>query len=95
MIVGKELIAIFLVFEQPLLLVYVIIAVPALTPLRKPDEVIPATEELLVVQGELEAAVPDPVNVVVLPIQTSAEPVIDGKALIVTESEFEHPLLLV
>ena len=71
------------------------VAVPAEAPVITPADVILATAELLLVQGELEAAVPDPVNVVVDPTQTSAVPEMVGNALMVTVCVAEQPLLFV
>ena len=68
--------------------------VPAATPETTPDETV-ATEEEAEVQGFDEAAVPDPVNVVVAPIHADVVPEIVGNALIVTVCVAEQPLLLV
>jgi hypothetical protein len=69
--------------------------VPAATP-----ETTPAVETVAIYgdaedQGELVAAVPDPVKVVEAPIQALAVPEMVGKALIVTVCVAEQPLLLV
>ena len=93
--VGKLLTTALAVIEHPLLLVYVMVAVPADAPVITPEEVMLATALLLVVHGELVAAVPEPVSVLVAPTQTSAEPEMVGKALIVMVSVLEQPLLLV
>jgi hypothetical protein len=92
--VGSALIVTVCVVEQPLLLVYVIIEVPAATPVTTPPETV-ATEGEAEVQGFDEAAVPEPVNVVVAPIQADVVPEMVGNALIVTVCVAEQPLLLV
>ena len=53
---------------------------PAVTAVTKPVELTVATEVLDEVHGEEAFAVPDPVNVMVLSVQTAAEPVIVGAA---------------
>ena len=71
-----------------------IIEVPAATPVTTPPETV-ATEGEAEVQGFDEAAVPEPVNVVVAPIQADVVPEMVGNALIVTVCVAEQPLLLV
>lgn len=93
--VGKLLTTAFAVIVQPLLLVYVMVAVPAAAPVNTPDEVMLAATVLLLTQGLVVAGVPDPVKVVVEPTQTSAEPEIVGKALMVMVSVLAQPLLFV
>jgi len=83
------------VFEQPLLLVYVMVVVPGLTPVTTPALFTVATPVLEDVHGLTAAGVPDPVNVVVDPTQTFNVPVIVGCALTVTVAVLLHPLLLV
>lgn len=51
-----------------------------MTPVTTPVELTVATEVLDDVHGEDVFAVPDPVNVILLPIQTEAEPVMVGAA---------------
>ncbi len=68
--------------------------VPAVTPVTTPPETV-ATEGDTEVQGLEAAAVPDPVKVVVAPIQVDVVPEMVGSALIVTVCVAEHPLLLV
>jgi len=92
--VGSALIVTVCVAEQPLLSVYVMTEVPAATPETTPPETV-ATEVVAEVQGLEVAAVPDPVNVVVAPIQADAVPEMVGSALIVTVCVVEQPLLLV
>jgi len=92
--VGSALIVTVCVEEHPLLSVYVMTDVPAATPETTPDETV-ATEVVAEVQGLEVAAVPDPVNVVVAPIQADAVPEMVGSALIVTVCVVEQPLLLV
>ena len=81
--VGSALIVTVCVAEQPLLSVYVITEVPAATPVTTPPETV-ATEVVAEVQGLEVAAVPDPVNVVVAPIQADALPEMVGSAFTVT-----------
>jgi hypothetical protein len=71
------------------------VAVPADAPVITPEDVMLATALLLVAHGVEVAAVPEPVNVLVAPTQTSAEPEMVGSALIVMVSVLEQPLLLV
>jgi hypothetical protein len=54
-----------------------------------------ATPVLDDVHGVVDAAVPDPVKVMVDPSQTVSGPEIVGKALTVMVTVLEHPLLLV
>ena len=91
---GNEWIVTVCVAEQPLLFVYVMTEVPAATPETTPPETV-ATEVVAEVQGLEVAAVPDPVNVVVAPIQADAVPEMVGSALIVTVCVEEQPLLSV
>jgi len=92
--VGSALIVTVCVEEHPLLSVYVMTDVPAATPVTTPDETV-ATEVVAEVQGLEVAAVPDPVNVVVAPIQADAVPEMVGSALMVTVCVAEQPLLSV
>ena len=92
--VGNALIVTDCVAEQPLLFVKVMIDVPAAIPVTTPPETV-ATEGDAEVQGLEAAAVPDPVKVVVAPIQVDVVPEMVGSALIVTVCVAEHPLLLV
>lgn len=71
------------------------VAVPADAPVITPEAVMLATALLLVAHGVVVAAVPEPVSVLVAPTQTSAEPEMVGRALIVMVSVLEQPLLLV
>jgi len=64
-------------------LVYVIVEVPAVTPVTNPVVLIVATAELEVVQALEVAAVAVPDNWFVLPTQALKVPVIVGSALIV------------
>ena len=63
--------------------------VPAAIPVTTPALVIVATEVLLDTHGVVEAAVADPVNVVVEPTQTLVVPVMVGKAFTVNITELE------
>ena len=69
--------------------------VPADTLVTTPLASTVATEVVADTQGLVVAAVPEPVNVVVDPIQALAVPVIVGNALIVTVCVAEQPLLFV
>jgi len=94
-IAGCALTVIVVILEHPLLLVYVMVVVPGLTPVTTPALFTVATPVLEDVHGLTAAGVPEPVNVVVDPAQTFNAPVIAGCALTVTIVVFEHPLLLV
>jgi len=94
-IVGNPLTVTTAVIIQPLLLVYVIVVVPTLTPVTCPELSIVATAVSDDTQGVVVAAVPDPVNCVVKPSQTFKVPVILGKALTVTTAVIEHASVLV
>ena len=82
--VGKGLTVTTAVLEQPLLLTYVIVDVPAETPVTKPVFETVATAVLEDVQGFVAFAVGEPVNCVVDPAHTVNVPVIFGSGLIVT-----------
>ena len=69
--------------------------VPADTPVTTPLASTVATEVVADTQGLVVAAVPEPVKVVVDPIQALAVPVMVGNALIVTVCVAEQPLLFV
>jgi hypothetical protein len=71
------------------------VAVPADAPVITPEDVMLATALLLVAHGVVVAAVPEPVSVLVAPTQTSAEPEMVGRALMVMVSVLKQPLLLV
>ena len=94
-IAGCALTVIVVVLEHPLLLVYVIVVVPGLTPVTTPALLTVATPVLEDVHGLAAAGVPDPVNVIVDPSQTAVGPLIAGWALTVIVTVLEHPLLLV
>ena len=95
-IVGKALTVTVAVILHPLLLVKVITLVPAATPVTRPVVLTVATVVVAETQGEVAAAVPEPVNWVVDPTQTVSVPVIVGKAFTVTAvlALFLHPLAL-
>ena len=76
-------------------MVYVIVVVPAATPVTNPVVLIVATAELEVVQALEVAAVAVPDNWVVLPTQALKVPVIVGSALIVIETDSLQPLSFV
>src|SRR6185436_9993955 len=80
---------------HPLLSVYVIVDVPADTPVTTPPFVMVATPVLDDVHGLTAAGVPDPVNVVVNPTHTLSVPVIAGAGFTVTVAVILHPLLSV
>ena len=69
--------------------------VPADTPVTTPEVEIVATPVDAETQALDVAAVAEPVNVVLAPIQAFVVPVMVGKALIVTVCVAEQPLLLV
>jgi hypothetical protein len=69
--------------------------VPALTPVTTPALFTVATPVFDDVHGFIAAGVPEPVNVVVDPIQTVNVPVIVGSALTVTVTVLLQPLLFV
>jgi hypothetical protein len=83
-IVGFGFTVTVCVAEQPRLFVYVIIDVPAETPVTMPVVETVATEGLAEIQGLVEAGVPLPVNAIVEPTQTLLIPVIVGLTLTVT-----------
>ena len=83
------------VFLQPPLLVYVIILVPAETPVTSPVLVTVATVVVVEVHGLVVAAVPEPASWVVDTAHTVSVPLIVGTALTVTVAVDLHPLLLV
>ena len=87
--VGSALMVTVCVAEQPLLSVYVIIEVPAVTPVTTPEAVTVATEVVADVQGLEAAAVPDPVKVVDALTQAEAVPEMVGSAFTVTVTLFE------
>ena len=72
-----------------------ITVVPAVTPVTKPLEETVAMEGLEETQGLFVAAVAEPVNCVVAPIQTTFVPVIAGMALTVTVAVTEQLATLV
>ena len=69
--------------------------VPGLTPVTTPVLLTVATPGVDEVHGVVAAGVPDPVNVMVEPSQTTVGPEIVGAALTVTVSVLLHPPLLV
>ncbi len=72
-----------------------IIEVPAVRPFTTPTASTEATDGDAEDQGELVAAVPDPVKVVEAPTHALAVPEIVGAALIVTVWVAVHPELFV
>ena len=72
------------VLLQPLLSKYVIVVVPAATPVTTPLLVIVATEASLDAHGVVLLAVPEPASVKVVPTQTSAMLLIVGIGFTVT-----------
>jgi hypothetical protein len=93
--VGSAFTVTVAVLVHPLLLVYVIVVVPAATPVTTPALFTVATPVFEDVHGLTAAGVPDPVNVAVAPIHTVNVPVIVGCALTVIVTVLEHPLLFV
>jgi hypothetical protein len=69
--------------------------VPADTPVTTPALFTVATPVLDDAHGFTAAGVPEPVKVVVDPIQTVSVPVIVGRGLTVTVTVLLHPLLFV
>jgi hypothetical protein len=94
-IVGKGFTVIVRVTVQPLLLVYVIILVPAETPVTTPELLTVATLGVADTQGFVAFGVAEPVKLVVKPTQTVGLPVIVGKGFTVIVCVILHPLLLV
>ena len=94
-IVGNAFTVTVSVMLQPLSFVYVIVVVPAATPVTTPLLVIVATDASLDAHGVLPAGVPDPVRVTVLPTHTVEVPVIVGNAFTVTVSVMLQPLSFV
>jgi hypothetical protein len=92
---GSALTVTVAVLVHPLASLYVIIELPATTPLTKPVDDTVATEVFEDVHGVVASAVPDPLNCVVNPWQTFSVPVIVGSAFTVTGVVIWHPLLLV
>ena len=85
--VGKALTVTLVAADvQPLLSVYVMVGEPAATPVTVPDETV-ANAVLEDDHALLAAAVPEPVNAVVEPIQTLAVPLIVGKAFTVNKPD--------
>ena len=93
--VGKAFTVTVLVELHPLLSLYVIVAVPAATPVTTPDEFTVAIEVLLETYGFVAFGVPVPVKVVVEPIHTVCIPDTVGKSFTVTVLVALHPLLSV
>ena len=83
------------VLLHPLLLVYVITLVPAFTPVTTPVLFTVATAVLEEVHGLTAAGVPDPVSVVVDPLQTVSDPPIVGWLFTVMVTVLLQPLLFV
>ena len=75
--------------------VYVIILVPVATPVTTPALFTVATAGVPDTHGFTMAGVPDPVRVVVPPVQTANVPVIVGNAFTVTVTVLLHPRLFV
>jgi hypothetical protein len=94
-IVGLAFTVTVAVTAQPVLFVYVIILVPAATPVTTPALFTVATAGVPDTQGFVAAGVPDPVSGVVEPTQTVSVPVIVGAAFTVTVAVALQPLLLV
>lgn len=79
---------------QPALVLYVIILVPAATPVTTPVLLIVATLVVAEDHGVVASGVPEPVKVVVNPAQTVSVPVIVGVPLTVTVAVFVQPELV-
>ena len=87
-IVGKAFTVIVSVILQPFKLVYVIVEVPALTPVTNPELFIVATNRLDEIHALVVAGAAVPVNCVVKPTQTLKLPVIVGNGFTVTVAFF-------
>ena len=94
-IVGSGFTVTVAVLTQPFELVYVIIVIPAESPFTTPALFTVATAVLEETQAFDDAAVPEPVSVVVKPWQTFSVPVIVGSAFTVTVAVITQPLELV
>ena len=92
-IVGAAVIVTVAVCVQPALFVYVITLVPTATPVTNPVLLTVATAGVAETHGFTAAAVPEPVNWVVNPIQVVKVPAIVGAALIVTVAVAVQPPL--
>ena len=80
---------------HPLLLVYVIILVPGVTPDIKPVLLTVATPGFADTHGVDAAGVPDPVSCVFDPAHTVSVPVMVGNELTVIVAVLMHPLSIV
>ena len=85
--VGRALMVTEAVMIHPLLFLYVITDVPALTPVTSPVLLMVATPVDAEDQGVVASAVAEPVNCVVLPTQALSVPVIVGNGLTVITAD--------
>ena len=88
---GIGLTSMILVCLQPLLLVYVMVALPVFVPETAP---LLSTETMLLFEllhAVGVAGVPSPVSVMPAPLQTLSGPLITGSALMVMTSVFLQP----
>ena len=90
-IVGRASTLTVAVILHPLELVYVMMEVPADTPVTTPTLSTVATAGLAETQGFVAAAVPEPVSVVVRPSQTFKVPLIVGSAFTITVAVMIQP----
>ena len=85
--VGRALMVTVAVMIHPLLFLYVITDVPALTPVTSPVLLMVATPVDAEDQGVVASAVAEPVNCVVLPTKALSVPVIVGNGLTVITAD--------
>lgn len=90
---GVETVMSF-VAEHPPFVVYVMVVVPAETPVTTPALLTVAAAVLEETHGLEPAAVPDPVNVVVDPTQTPLDPVIVVVGLDVSVTDAEVTIIV-
>jgi len=92
LIVGNAFTVKVAVMIQPLEFLYVMVEVPALTPVTTPALVTVATAVLDEVQGVVASAVAEPVSVEVCPTQATSVPLIVGNAFTVKLAVMIQPL---
>ena len=90
---GVETVISFVAVHPPFVL-YVMVVVPAETPVTTPVLLTVATAVLEETHGLEPAAVPDPVNVVVDPTQTPLDPVIVVVGLDVSVTDAEVTIIV-
>jgi hypothetical protein len=95
LIVGKAFTVNVAVFVQPSVFIYVMVVVPAATPVTTPAVLIVAIPVLEDAHGVVPCAVADPVKVEVNPIQADKVPLIVGKAFTVNVAVFVQPFVFI